>query len=78
MEVVNPEEILAEYEARILDCIDERLLIESHAISLASGRFVLAFRIACPSLISYFQSSLQNAPLHRMLERGSDLRGTSP
>jgi hypothetical protein len=45
LEVANPEQILAEYEARILDCIDERLLIESHAIPLATGRYVLAFRI---------------------------------
>lgn len=45
VEVTNHEQLLAAYEARVLDCIDERLLVESHAIPVANGRVVLAFRV---------------------------------
>jgi Putative DNA-binding domain len=42
---VNPEADLLAYDARIVDCVEGRLTVESHAIPLQSGRFVLAFRV---------------------------------
>jgi hypothetical protein len=57
IEIENPEHILASYEARILECIDERLSVESHAIRIGNERFVLAFRIpnsfSKPHMVKY-------------------------
>jgi hypothetical protein len=57
LEITNPEQILTAYEARVLDCIDERLQTESCAIPLASGRCVLVFRVpnslSKPHRVSY-------------------------
>jgi hypothetical protein len=53
----NPEQILMEYEARILDCIDERILTESSPIYLSNGSYVLVFRVpnslSKPHRVSY-------------------------
>ena len=45
LEVANPELVLQSYDARIVECIEDRLRIESHAIPVAENRFVLAFRV---------------------------------
>lgn len=45
LEVTNPELVLQSYDARIVECIEDRLRIESHAIPVAENRFVLAFRV---------------------------------
>ena len=41
----NPEAELQAYDARIVACIEERLPVESHAIPIEGGRFVIAFRV---------------------------------
>jgi len=41
----NPEQVLAAYEGRILDCIDQRLSVESASIELRNGRKILALRV---------------------------------
>jgi hypothetical protein len=45
VECDNPEQLLTSSESRILEAIDQRLLVESHAINLGSGRRVLVFRV---------------------------------
>lgn len=45
IECDNPEQVLASLENRILDSIDERLLIESHAVDLGGRRKALVFRV---------------------------------
>ena len=45
MEVGNPEAVLAGYDARIMEAIEERLPLESAAIDVANGRQVLAIRV---------------------------------
>jgi len=46
VECDNPEQVLTSSESRILDGVDQRLLVESHAIGLANSRRVaLAFRV---------------------------------
>ncbi|HEY0794624.1 MAG TPA: ATP-binding protein [Acidisarcina sp.] len=55
--LTNPEQTLTGYETRILDCIDERLDVESHAIPVKNGLFVLAIRVpnslSKPHRVSY-------------------------
>jgi hypothetical protein len=46
LECDNPEQMLTASEARILDAIDQRLSVESHAIALESGRKVLGFQVS--------------------------------
>lgn len=41
----NPESLLHSYDARVVSCISERLVIESHPIPLSNGRHVLAIRV---------------------------------
>jgi hypothetical protein len=43
--IQNPEATLLAYGARMGECIEESLQVESHAIPVAPDRFVLAFRI---------------------------------
>src|ERR1700733_873097 len=45
LEIQNPEDTLLAYGARITACIEETLRVESHAIPVAGGRYVLAFRV---------------------------------
>ena len=45
MEVPNPEGVLAAYDARIMEAIEERLPAESAAIPVENGRTVLAIRV---------------------------------
>jgi len=44
LEIPNPEAVLAAYDARVMESIEERLPLESVAIALGDGRQVLAFR----------------------------------
>jgi hypothetical protein len=41
----NPEAALLAYDARVVACIQDRLPVESHAVRIENGRFVLVFRI---------------------------------
>ncbi len=45
LELPNPEAVLLSYDARVVSCIEERLRIESYAIEVGEGRYVLAFRV---------------------------------
>jgi hypothetical protein len=45
IEVENPEAVLAGYDARVMEAIEERLPLESAAIDLGNGRHILALRI---------------------------------
>ena len=45
VEVENAEAVLLSYDGRIASCIEERLAIESHAIAISGGRYVLALRV---------------------------------
>jgi hypothetical protein len=45
LEVANPEAVLAGYDARVMDSIEERLPLESAPITVGDGRCVLALRI---------------------------------
>jgi hypothetical protein len=45
IEIQNPEDTLLAYGARITACIEETLRVESHAVPIAGGRHVLAFRV---------------------------------
>lgn len=45
IETANPEPILQAYDASITDSIEERLSVESVAIPVSDGRYVLAFRV---------------------------------
>jgi hypothetical protein len=45
LELENPEAVLAGYDARVMEAIEERLPLESAAIDLGNGRYVLALRI---------------------------------
>lgn len=45
IETANPEPILQAYDASITDSIEERLSVESVAIPVSNGRYVLAFRV---------------------------------
>lgn len=41
----NPEADLLAFDARIVGCTEERLRIESHAVTVGDGRFVFVFRV---------------------------------
>jgi hypothetical protein len=45
IESANPENELLAYDAQIVACIQERLVVESHAIRLENGRVVMVFRV---------------------------------
>lgn len=45
LELANPEAILAAYDARVMEGIEERLSLESKAIEVTGGRHVLAIRV---------------------------------
>jgi Putative DNA-binding domain len=45
LELPNPEAILAAYDARVMEAIEERLPLESASIDVAGGRRVLAIRV---------------------------------
>lgn len=45
LEVANPEAVLAAYDARVTEAIEERLPLESAAIDVGNGRRVLAIRV---------------------------------
>lgn len=45
IEIENPELLLQSYDGRIASCIEERLAVESHAIAVTDGHYVLAFRV---------------------------------
>ena len=45
MDVQNPEGVLAGYDARVMESIEERLAIESFGVRLENGRSVLVFRV---------------------------------
>jgi predicted HTH transcriptional regulator len=46
VEIPNPEAVLASYDARVMEAIEERLPLESTAIAVGNGRRVLALRVA--------------------------------
>jgi hypothetical protein len=45
VESANPENELLSYDSRIVACIQERLVVESHPVKISNGRFVMIFRI---------------------------------
>jgi hypothetical protein len=45
IESTNPEAVLVSYDSRVVSCIEERLSLETNAIKLGNGRYVLAIRI---------------------------------
>ena len=45
LEVPNSEAILAAYDARVMEAIEERLSLEAASIAVAEGRCVLAIRV---------------------------------
>jgi hypothetical protein len=45
VEVANPEALLAAYDARVMEAIEERLHLESATIDMGNGRRVLAIRV---------------------------------
>ncbi len=45
VQINNPESLLLSYDARIVSCIEERLTVESFAIPISGGRYVLPFRV---------------------------------
>jgi hypothetical protein len=45
LEVPNPEAVLAAYDARVMEAIEERLPLESASIEVGNGRYVLALRV---------------------------------
>jgi len=45
IQVANPEQLLLDYDARVATCIQDRLPLESAAIPIAGGTYVLALRI---------------------------------
>jgi hypothetical protein len=45
LDLPNPATVLAAYDARVMEAIEERLPLESTSIDLAGGRRVLAFRV---------------------------------
>jgi hypothetical protein len=45
LETPNPEAVLAAYDARVMEAIEERLPLESTAIQVGNGRYVLALRV---------------------------------
>lgn len=46
VDVPNPEAVLAAYDARVMEAIEERLPLESAQIDVGNGRRVLALRVA--------------------------------
>ena len=67
----NAEQVLAAFEGRILDCVDQRLAVESHAVRLTDGRVILLFRV--PNSLSkphraYYQGK-PNFPARRERQR---------
>ena len=61
IEIENAEQLLAAFEGRILDCIDQRLPIESHAVRLTDGRVILLFRVP-NSLLKPHRAYYQGRP----------------
>jgi hypothetical protein len=45
LDVPNPESVLAAYDARVMESIEERLSLESASIEVGDGRYVLALRV---------------------------------
>ena len=45
LELANPEAVLAAYDSRVMEGIEERLSLESKAIEVAGERTVLAIRV---------------------------------
>lgn len=46
IELQNPEAVLAAYDARVMEAIEERLPLESASITVGDGRRVLAIRVS--------------------------------
>lgn len=45
LEINNPEALLASYDARVMEAIEERLSVESASVEMAGGRRICAIRV---------------------------------
>jgi predicted HTH transcriptional regulator len=45
LELANAESLLVAYDAKVVSCVEEKISLETRAIKLSNGRYVLALRV---------------------------------